>query len=68
MNKRTRNVCFTGFNETGYKFNEKQMKYLVVGKEICPTTGKEHWQGYVELKNAKTFSAIKNYLKIINYI
>ena len=50
MNKRTRNVCFTGFNETGYEFNEKQMKYLVVGKEICPTTGKEHWQGYVELK------------------
>ena len=63
MNKRTRNVCFTGFNETGYEFNEKQMKYLVVGKEICPTTGKEHWQGYVELKNAKTFSAIKKLFK-----
>lgn len=63
MNKRTRNVCFTGFNENGYKFNEKQMKYLVVGKEICPTTGKEHWQGYVELKNAKTFSAIKKLFK-----
>ena len=63
MNKRTRNVCFTGFNKTGYEFNEKQMKYLVVGKEICPTTGKEHWQGYVELKNAKTFSAIKKLFK-----
>ena len=56
-------MCFTGFNETGYEFNENQMKYLVVGKEICPTTGKEHWQGYVELKNAKTFSAIKKLFK-----
>ena len=63
MNKRIRNVCFTGLNETGYNFDEKQMKYLIVGKEICPTTGKEHWQGYVELKNAKTFSAIKKLFK-----
>jgi len=58
-NKRVRNVCFTGFKEEGYNFNETQMKYLVIGKEICPSTGKEHWQGYVELKNNKTFSAIK---------
>lgn len=59
MAKRFRNICFTGFKDEEYSFNETQMKYLVIGKEICPSTGKEHWQGYVELKQSKSMNAIK---------
>lgn len=57
---RRRNWCFTSFKmdlEPG--FNDKFMKYLVYGREICPDTKREHWQGYVELKNGMTFSALK---------
>jgi len=40
-------------------FIEAKMKYLVYGKETCPDTGKGHWQGYVELGNDMTWSAVK---------
>jgi len=33
------------------------VKYLVVGREICPETGKKHHQGYVIWKNGKTKQA-----------
>lgn len=34
-------------------------KYLVIGKEIAPTTGTPHIHAYVYLKDAKTFSSMK---------
>lgn len=33
-------------------------KYLIAGKETCPTTGRPHWQGFLYLANAKTKSAV----------
>lgn len=54
------------FNYTSFKESLKfdtQMKYLCEGKEICPTTGKEHNQGMVYFHNAKELSAvIKKYV------
>lgn len=38
------------------------MVYLIVGAEICPTTNKSHWQGFVVFKESKTMSAAKIFL------
>lgn len=38
---------FTSFCETEPVWNEDKMKYLCFGVEICPTTGKQHYQGCV---------------------
>lgn len=32
--------------------------YICYGKEVCPTTGRPHLQGYFEMGKAKTFSAL----------
>lgn len=43
-------------------FDEKQMKYMVIGRELCPKTGREHWQGFVYWHNAKSFDQVQKYL------
>lgn len=37
-------------------------KYVIIGKETCPTTGKAHLQGYIEFKSAKSSRAAKRCL------
>lgn len=32
------------------------IKAICIGKEICPTTGKEHYQGYIRFATNKRFS------------
>jgi len=40
--------------------NEKyNVQYCICNPEICPETGKEHYQGYIIFASAKTFSATK---------
>lgn len=34
-------------------------KYLVFGKELAPSTGTPHLQGYMQLPNARTFKSLK---------
>ena len=46
-------VVFTSFLNTEPFWNPDEMNYLVYGLEICETTGKEHFQGYVEFKKKK---------------
>lgn len=38
----------------------KGFKEWVIGKEKCPTTGKEHWHVYFESKNQISFDTLKN--------
>lgn len=35
-----------------------QCRYLIVGKETCPTTGTPHLQGYVAFKNPRSWDAV----------
>lgn len=35
------------------------MRYLVYQRELCPTTKKEHWQGYVEFFNPVALSTLR---------
>lgn len=60
-----RNFCFTLFNFTNddkLKINNLQDKfcnYIIYADEICPTTGREHLQGYLEFIDQIRFSGIK---------
>lgn len=38
-------------------------RYLVYGREVAPTTGTEHLQGYIYFDSQKTFSAVKKLFK-----
>jgi len=57
---RMRNVCFTAWNKVEY--DKEYMRYIVVGEEVCPSTGKMHYQGYCELWRAYDFAVIKRLL------
>lgn len=56
---RSRNWCFTSFDEIAPEFNSGMMTYLCIGKEICPTSKNEHWQGFVCLKDKKSLKQVK---------
>jgi len=59
--QRMRNVCFTAWN-VDIEYDTEYMKYLVIGKEVCPSTGKEHLQGYCEFVKPTDFSIVKKLL------
>ncbi len=62
---RARGWCFT-IHECGKenldKINSIECEYIIVGDEITPTTKKQHWQGFLYFKNARSFNSIKNIL------
>lgn len=49
--ERYRNICFTSFSDNEPNYDESIMSYLVYGLELCPETGKWHWQGYCEFRH-----------------
>ena len=65
-------VLFTAFPDTEdeeptYTENmDKQMTTAVWSKEICPETGKHHWQGYFVAKNCKKKEGWMGILKLFN--
>lgn len=55
---RFRNFCFTLFDElANVPLMNGSWKYLMMGREICPTTNKPHWQSFVNFSDAKTMTA-----------
>ncbi len=48
------------FGETDYldKLKSYDCTYHIIGAEICPTSGKNHYQGYIEFQNKKRGSTI----------
>lgn len=58
----SRHYCVTFWTEP--KCHEaNKLRYAVYGREICPKTGKVHWQSYVELNSPVRASAIKKMFK-----
>lgn len=56
---------FTSFKEIdcqGLNHKTHLIKYLACQKEVCPTTQKEHWQGYVEFHKMMTHRQVKDCL------
>lgn len=60
---RNRNFCFTHNNYPDTLLeDELACKYIGYAKEIAPTTGTPHLQGWVSFENAKTLSAVRRLL------
>lgn len=62
MNPRSKSWCFTynNYSEQDYaRIIAIDCQYLVVGREVAPTTGTRHLQGYIKFYNARFFNAIK---------
>lgn len=38
--------------------DRKLIKYLIANREVAPTTGQKHWQGYLELSKPCRFKAV----------
>lgn len=65
MDQRSRGWCFTWNNYTEddlTRVDQMECEYLVCGKEIAPTTGTPHLQGYVYWANARTGKSVKKKL------
>lgn len=65
MASRSRGFCFTKNNYANSPYPTLLglgAKYLVYGREVAPTTGTPHLQGYVAFANAKTISAVRKLL------
>jgi len=58
--KQLSNVCFTSYGREP-AYDDRWMTYLVYQREKCPTTGREHWQGYMELKKLTNFNTVKSH-------
>lgn len=57
---RHRNYCFTSFIDPfEHKLTPDNTKYVIVGREVCPDTGRVHFQGYVEFCGARTIQSAK---------
>lgn len=63
MRQRGRNICFTAWcDKAEIQFDTECMTYLIIGVEVCPTSGQQHLQGYVEFVRQLDFGMMKNYL------
>lgn len=64
--KQSRNFCFTDFKLLDLKkiydnYNDI-IRYICWGEEITPTTGKKHYQGWIQFINKKTLGGVKRVL------
>lgn len=70
-NKKHRSWVFTlnNYNEQDINFLKGIMcKYIIFGKEIAPTTGTPHLQGYIEFASPRTMTGIHKKLCLSNHI
>lgn len=58
MSAKLRNYVATFFKEPEIKLPEG-VRYIILGKESCPTSGRLHWQSYIELSKPMRISTIK---------
>lgn len=60
---RSRNFCFTDFDMLDfgqiYETNCSIIRYICWGMEICPSTKKEHNQGWLQMVNPKDFNVVR---------
>lgn len=62
--KKHRGFCWAHFDEEhAPEYDESKMRYMCYAPEICPESGRFHWQTYVYFKSAKTLSAAAKVFK-----
>lgn len=57
-----RNWTFTWYDEALPPWNPDKMKYMVYQPEICPTTGRAHFQGFITFKRSMKMGMVKKAL------
>lgn len=57
--KKTRGFAFTSFKEDIPVFNERRHRYMCFQREICPKSGRHHWQGYIHYKSPVTLQLVR---------
>lgn len=63
------NWCFTLYPDPESKeqelpfFSDETMRYMVYQPEICPSSGRFHYQGFVILKDKTTMNQVKRYMR-----
>lgn len=59
----SRNYCITSYkNINDLNTSHENIKYLILGQETCPTTGRNHLQGYIELNIVCRIKKLKEIL------
>lgn len=48
------------------EFAQRECKFAVVGKEVCPTTGRPHLQGFFNLKKKRRAGGLATELSVLN--
>lgn len=56
---RARNYCFTSYDVEIKIVPDPVVRYYVYQQEVCPETGRKHWQGYIEFHTAVRYSSVK---------
>lgn len=64
---RNRRICFTLFTDQGGQeyidaLPKEHIRYVIVGVELCPTTGRRHLQGYCQFRRALRMMGMKTIL------
>ena len=64
-NFRNRRICWTYYSDgDGQEYLDnlpkEHLRYVVFGIELCPTTGRRHFQGYAQFKEALRMRSVKN--------
>lgn len=55
----SRFFCFTSFSHFAVPNTADGFRYLIMGYEVCPTTGREHIQAYVEFWKPVYYTKVK---------
>jgi len=63
MAPKNRAYCFTLFDhqeesDLRHFMAQFDTKYWMAGYELCPTTGRQHWQGWMYLSNARSMKSL----------
>lgn len=59
MSTKSRSYCLTVWEKPDLKKLPEGIRYVIYGEEICPKTGKVHWQTYAETFNSQRISFYK---------
>lgn len=62
----SRAYAFTSYADGIPQWNPETMGYLVFQREKCPTTQREHWQGFVRFKKNYTYRQAWEQLQVTN--
>ncbi|HUD08469.1 MAG TPA: hypothetical protein VMQ52_05300 [Candidatus Saccharimonadales bacterium] len=55
-----RSYAFTAFKDPKLDDLPKGVSYVVYQHEICPTTGKDHWQGFIQFRQPQRWTKVQS--------